>query len=154
MRRAYPSDFNKAVNVGRNRTRDEALQMESELLALDAAQSKLERFNLEAGTAETMRLPSELLGPVFSAGEVGWFSLRGDGSAFVELPSLASTAGTVEFASARPGDSRAGGDLDVRVPWRNGSLARHAPLRYVQERMKRGRTQSPCMEPPHEPETD
>ncbi|TVP54219.1 MAG: hypothetical protein EA351_13640 [Gemmatimonadales bacterium] len=78
---------------------------EGELLALDAAQSKLERFDLEAGTAETMRLPPELLGPVFSAGEVGWFGLRGDGATFVELPSLTSTAGTVEFASARPGDT-------------------------------------------------
>ena len=75
-----------------------------ELLALDGAQSKLERFNLEAGTAETMRLPPELLGPVFSAGQVGWFGLRGDGAAFIELPSSASSAGRVEFARARPGD--------------------------------------------------
>ncbi|TVP46213.1 MAG: hypothetical protein EA350_07555 [Gemmatimonadales bacterium] len=75
-----------------------------ELLALDGAQSRLERFNLEAGTTETMRLPPELLGPVFSSGQAGWFALRGDGAAFVELPSSASAAGRVEFARARPGD--------------------------------------------------
>jgi hypothetical protein len=76
-----------------------------ELLALDGAQSKLERFNLEAGTAETMPLPPELLGPVFSSGQAGWFALGGDGAAFVEMPSSASPAGTVQFARARPGDA-------------------------------------------------
>lgn len=79
---------------------------EGGLLALDAAQSKLERFDLSTGAAETLRLPADLLGPIFSAGQVGWFGLRGDGAAFVEMPSSASGSGRVEFAMGRPGDEK------------------------------------------------
>jgi hypothetical protein len=77
---------------------------DGELLALDASQSKLERYDIEAGESETLSMPSDLLGPVFASGQVGWFGMRGDGAVFVELPSSASERGTVAYARAAPGD--------------------------------------------------
>ena len=77
---------------------------EGELLALDASQSKLERYDIESGGSETLSIPSDLLGPVFASGQVGWFGMRGDGAVFVELPSSASETGTVAYARAAPGD--------------------------------------------------
>ncbi len=76
-----------------------------DLLALDAAQSKLERYDLALRISETVRLPPDLLGPVLAAGQVGWFGLQGDGSAYVELPSTTSPENTIQFARARPGAS-------------------------------------------------
>ncbi|MDT8369097.1 MAG: hypothetical protein RQ745_07805 [Longimicrobiales bacterium] len=76
-----------------------------ELLALDASQSRVERFDLESGASETLRLPPDLLGPIFASGEVGWFGMRGDGTVFVELPSSASEDATVTYVRAAPGDA-------------------------------------------------
>ncbi|MEX2531464.1 MAG: hypothetical protein WD960_11890 [Gemmatimonadota bacterium] len=77
---------------------------DGELLALDASQSKLERYDIESGGSETLSMPSDLLAPVFASGQVGWFGMRGDGAVFVELPSSASEDGTVTYARAAPGD--------------------------------------------------
>ncbi len=76
------------------------------LLALDAAQSKLELYDIDSGQPETLGIPSDLLGPIFTAGEVGWFAMRGDGSVFVELPASASESGSVTYARAAPGDAQ------------------------------------------------
>lgn len=79
---------------------------DGDLLVLDAVQSKVERYGLGTGHSETLGLPADLLGPVVSSGEVGWFGLRGDGVAFAELPSSSAGADRrlARFGRAAPGD--------------------------------------------------
>lgn len=80
---------------------------EGDLLALDASQAKVERYGVATGVSETLRIPPELLGPIVMSGEVGWFGLRGDGVAFVELPvgGAGGDSRVVTFARAGPGDA-------------------------------------------------
>jgi hypothetical protein len=78
--------------------------VEGDLLVLDAGQNKVERYDLDSGISETLSIPSNLLGPIFNSGSVGWFGLRGDGMAFVELPGSTGAARIVTFARASPDD--------------------------------------------------
>lgn len=80
---------------------------EGDLLALDASQAKVERYGVATGVSETLQIPPDLLGPIVMSGAVGWFGLRGDGVAFVELPveGAGGESRVVTFARAAPGDA-------------------------------------------------
>lgn len=82
---------------------------EGDLLALDAVQSKIERYGLGTGQSRTLGLPADLLGPMVNSGQVGWIGLRGDGVAFAELPSVSAGEDRrlVRFVRAAPdGETR------------------------------------------------
>lgn len=79
---------------------------ENEMLVLDAGNQRLERYDVDGVALETLSLPDDLLGPVSASGQVGWYGLTGDGTAFIELPSTVGDdgAGRVVFARGGPGD--------------------------------------------------
>jgi hypothetical protein len=88
------------------------------LLVLDAGQARIEAFDLEADTTETLRVPPGLMAPVFDAGAVGWFGLAGTGDGFVEHPPADAGNGesVLRFARAAPGDEARRIAWEARFP--------------------------------------
>jgi hypothetical protein len=96
---------------------------DDQLFVLDAGQMKMERFDLSNGTSVTLSIPSDLMAPVASAGEVGWFGIRGDGMAFLEFPIRTSDAPSVAVRFARAGP----GDKEVQTAWQTDYPLATAP---------------------------
>ncbi len=100
-----------------------AWSADGRLLVLDAGQARVEAFDREAGTTETLRIPPALMAPVFESGAVGWFGLAGTGEGFVELPPADAGGGesVLRFARAAPGDEAR------RVAWESRFPAAQVP---------------------------
>jgi hypothetical protein len=88
------------------------------LFVLDAGQARIEAFDLDGGTTETLRIPPGLMAPVFEAGAVGWFGLTGTGDGFVELPpaDVGSGESVLRFIRAAPGDDARRIAWEARFP--------------------------------------